>query len=512
MILASVLTALSLLVTLADAAVPHPILSGRPTIPRLSIPDRVLTSPNGTVLPSIKTVYNFDQLIDHDHPNLGTFRQRYWMSWEFYEPGGPIILMTPGEENADGFDSYLTNATITGMIAQQQHGAAIVLEHRFFGESNPYNDLSVKSLEYLTIQQAIDDLVYFAQTATLPMPGGGNVKPKTTPWILVGGSYAGALTSWTMVNKPGVFYAGYSSSGVVEAISDFYDYFTPVREYMPKNCSSDVQAVIAYLDQIYDKGDTVAQRLLKEAFGLGGLSHMDDFAAALRRNLFDWQKLQPASGPGAMFYKFCDALEVKNGVSAPATGWGLEYAVHAWASFWKNTYYAHLCGNTAAEDCLGTYDTTKSSWTNPTVNNAGRSWTWMVCNQVGYFQASPPKGQPAIISQILQPIYDARRCVNMFPEKFSTPPTPAVGDVNLLYHGWNVGVDKLFFANGLRDPWREATVSAAGSGVSSTSAQPIYEGGGFHCSDMLRVSGALDKTVYAVQLAGLESMKMWLAK
>ena len=62
--------------------------------------------------------------------------------------------------------------------------------------------------------------------------------------------------------------------------SDYYGYFTPIREYMPQNCSSDVQAVIAYLDQLYDENDTDAMQSLKEAFGLGGLSHIDDFASA----------------------------------------------------------------------------------------------------------------------------------------------------------------------------------------------------------------------------------------
>lgn len=49
---------------------------------------------------------------------------------------------------------------------------------------------------------------------------------------------------------------------------------------MPQNCSSDVQAVVAYLDLIYAENDTGAIQSLKEAFGLGGLSHIDDFAAA----------------------------------------------------------------------------------------------------------------------------------------------------------------------------------------------------------------------------------------
>ena len=94
----------------------------------------------------------------------------------------------------------MTNRTINGRIAQQENGATIVLEHRFYGESTPFGNLEVSSLKYHTIQQAIDDLEYFAKNVKLPMPGGDAVKPTTqAPWILVGGSYSGALTGWTMV-------------------------------------------------------------------------------------------------------------------------------------------------------------------------------------------------------------------------------------------------------------------------------------------------------------------------
>ena len=55
--------------------------------------------------------------------------------------------------------------------------------------------------------------------------------------------------------------------------------------------------------------------------------------------------------------------------------------------------------------CLGTYDASQTYWTNVTVDNANRSWFWMVCNQVGYYPAGPPEGEPAIVSRILQPIY-----------------------------------------------------------------------------------------------------------
>ena len=61
----------------------------------------------------------------------------------------------------------------------------------------------------------------------------------------------------------------------------------------------------------------------------------------VQNNLFDYQLMQPTTGPGAMFYQFCDALEVKDGVSAPASGWGLQHAIQAWGNFWNTTYYAY---------------------------------------------------------------------------------------------------------------------------------------------------------------------------
>ena len=76
-------------------------------------------------------------------------------------------------------------------IAQQQNGTTIVLEHRFYGLSNPLPDLSVKSFRLHTIQQAIDDLEYFAKNVNLPMLGGDSITPDKAPWILIGGSYAG---------------------------------------------------------------------------------------------------------------------------------------------------------------------------------------------------------------------------------------------------------------------------------------------------------------------------------
>ena len=86
MALTTVLAAL-LSISFADAAIPNAMLRGRPSIPQLPVPERIVMGPSGTALPPITTVYYFDQLIDHTNPSLGTFQQRYWMDWEFYEDG-----------------------------------------------------------------------------------------------------------------------------------------------------------------------------------------------------------------------------------------------------------------------------------------------------------------------------------------------------------------------------------------------------------------------------------------
>ncbi|EAU84205.2 endoprotease [Coprinopsis cinerea okayama7 len=466
-----------------------------PTVPPVEAPRANLpvVSKNGVLLPPYSTIYYFDQLIDHNRPALGTFKQRYWFTHEFYEPGGPIILYTPGEWNAQIYTGFLTNATLPGMIAQQENGANIVLEHRFYGLSNPYPDLTAESFRVHTIQQAIDDLVYFARNVELPMLNGDKVTPDQAPWILVGGSYAEALSDIIVFflhqslpvstqSKPGVFFAGYSSSGVVQATLDYWEYFEPIRQAMPQNCSADVQRVVEHLDDVFRSGNQSAIEDVKANFGLSELAKMEDVLSALRNNLWDWQELQPGSGPGTEFYRFCDALEVKDGVSAPAEGWGLEHALEAWGLYWRTRYYFQLCGFDDPE-----------------------------CNEVGYLQNGAPADRPSLVSRLIQPPYDLNMCQLMFPTAFSKTPTPRTDVINQKYKGWNVRVDRVIFVDGARDPWRDTGLSARirTPHVRGRTLQPIYLTNGFHCSD-LQLKGAVDPTIAYARKQTLQHFNRWL--
>ena len=49
---------------------------------------------------------------------------------------------------------------------------------------------------------------------------------------------------------------------------------------MPANCSADVQAVIAHIDEVFSGEDATAIDQLKDLFGLGNVTYFDDVAAA----------------------------------------------------------------------------------------------------------------------------------------------------------------------------------------------------------------------------------------
>lgn len=61
--------------------------------------------------------------------------------------------------------------------------------------------------------------------------------------------------------------------------SDYWGYFEPIRQYMPQNCSADVEAVIAYIDQTFTTGTAEEINSIKTLFNMN-LSHLDDFAGA----------------------------------------------------------------------------------------------------------------------------------------------------------------------------------------------------------------------------------------
>lgn len=219
----------------------------------------------------------FDQLLDHSHPELGTFKQRFWYGTEFWKgPGSPIILVNPGEQSAARFNTtYTTTQRLAGLFAKELGGAVVIMEHRYWGESSPFDKLTVKNLQYLSLANSIKDISYFAAQFAPPFDTSGKSSPTNAPWIFSGGSYSGALAGWSATLDPGTIWAYHGSSGVVEAVGDFWQYFVPVLEATPQNCSADVQAVVAHVDKVMMHGSQKERLALKAKFKLSDLTDAD---------------------------------------------------------------------------------------------------------------------------------------------------------------------------------------------------------------------------------------------
>lgn len=253
----------------------------------------------------------FDQLIDHSQPQLGTFKQRFYYSTMYYKgPGYPIAMEAPSEAALDPRSAVLNNITMVGLIAQNLGGAAVSLEHRFYGESSPVarENLNAETLQPLTIENAIDDLVYFARNVKLPFDPEGKSHPDRAPWTLSGCSYAGALAAWTEALAPGTFWAYEAGSAVVEALDDLWQYYIPVEKAMPRNCSADYRSIVEHVDDVIHNGTPEQKMELKDALGFTDESD-EDTVGGVSNWLYNWQYQQYADGY-SVFFRVCDYIEV----------------------------------------------------------------------------------------------------------------------------------------------------------------------------------------------------------
>jgi hypothetical protein len=156
--------------------------------------------------------YNISIPIDHIHNDTlylphssDCFNLRYWFDASYYKPGGPVIVLQSGE--ADGTERlvYLQKGLLHEMI-EATNGIGVVLEHRYYGTSFPFPDLSTDNLRFLTTDQALADEVYFAKNVVFEGLEHLDLTAAKVPYIGYGGSYAGAFNAFLRKLYPDVFW------------------------------------------------------------------------------------------------------------------------------------------------------------------------------------------------------------------------------------------------------------------------------------------------------------------
>ncbi|KAH8690492.1 putative serine peptidase [Talaromyces proteolyticus] len=471
----------------------------------------------------------FTQLLDHDHPELGTFSQRWWWNDQYWKgPGSPIVVFQPGEGDASGYTGYLSNKTLSGLYAQEMGGAVLILEHRYYGESSPVQELTPKTMQHLTFKNALADTVNFAKNVQLPFDNTTGSSPDNAPWILVGGSYSGAQAGWTAATLPGTFWAYHASSAPVEAIWDYWQYFVPIQERLPKNCSTDLVNVVKHIDSVLLGSDENAKQSLKSLFQLGDLRD-DDFAEAIVAGPYLGQTT--SWGPSVELYGFCDYIEnvyANPPANASAYGVGVKKALAGYAQWWNSVYFPGSCTSYGywtsnyTTECYDSYNSSNPLYADTSLSNtANKQWNWLCCNEpFGAWQDGAPKGASSIVSRLVTANYFLRTCGTYFQTDdgytYASAKGRRSGAVNAWSKGWFGTTERVIWAQGQYDPWREETVSSdfrPGGPLSSSDPNPIFVmEDASHCYDLILQNAQNNAGVQQVVDQEVKQMKAWVAE
>lgn len=472
--------------------------------------------------------YNISMPVDHfDTSNHDTFNNRYFVNDTYYSPGGPVILFDFGESgfspiSAAEFLAEWNGTTSACMrLAEELGGLVIGWEHRYYGYSQPYpidntgdgeNTWTqgvpaggAQDYQYHTIEQAIEDLAYFANNFNSTQLGqntvvtsSANLDPYHTPWIIMGGSYPGMRSAWARERHPEVFYAAWASSAPVQTQYDGSIYYNQIYRAMPSNCTSDIQAVVGLVDSILASGNETSIAQVKAAVYLAANSSAEDVSgsAALTprtigeylANAFTQQGSYQSYGPQKTSQYFCDWMESfdteaylsayqaagsnlfdqssamiqnpggakapKDGIAAANgdSGPALAFAAYQFATTWSAVSFYNWSStlDQAYEPFTESVDT--------------HSWNWQTLIQLGFFQGSNETMKMNLLIEMDNTTAEHDNTASWFPadEGFpesSIPTTPNFTGP-LLYDGWNMKPSNVMFTNGQFDPWRAFSVAS----------------------------------------------------
>ncbi|KIW00140.1 uncharacterized protein PV09_08318 [Verruconis gallopava] len=457
---------------------------------------------DGNGRPESYEAHTIDMPVDHfpdsdryvPHTNA-TFKQRYFFDDTYYQPGGPVFLYIGGETSGESRFSNLQTGIIQ-ILMNATNGLGVILENRYYGESYPFETSTTDELRFLTTEQTIADNAYFAQHAAFPGINASLNAPHT-PWILYGGSLAGAQTAFSLVEYSGLLWGGIASSGTIHAQVEYPEWYTPIQKYGPQDCISRINAIVDKIDALIESQQTEAIQKVKDIFGLGALEDIRDFAMTIAFPLGGpmnyptntWQELNwYPEYDSEDFFWFCGNVTDD---SAPAEIKATDYALsnytngEPWTGLGGYADYVKKVVVSAcpSPDLIGTtecFSTQNESFYADATNSASRSYLYETCNEEGAYQVASKSG-PSLILRVLQADYTQQWCTWAFPpgEYNRIPDSPDLSYYRK-YGDFNLSAPRLALIDGDVDVWRDLCYHSSEAPVRYGENQYLIAGGGHH--------------------------------
>uniref|UniRef100_A0A914BX94 Serine protease K12H4.7 n=1 Tax=Acrobeloides nanus TaxID=290746 RepID=A0A914BX94_9BILA len=384
----------------------------------------------------------FYQKVDHvGSANTDYYWQRYWNNSNFYKPGGPAFLMIGGESAQTAW--WVEDETLQWLKLAKQHNAiTFLLEHRFYGSTQPTNgDMSTDSLEYLSSEQAIEDVAYFIRSMN------SKLNLTSAKWIVFGGSYAGALAAWARAKHPDIIYGAVASSAPVQPVVDFTGYLEVIEDglnnYNPECGSSLHQGLLATYNLI---GNPSGRQQLFKGFQL---CEYIDYANKEQISYFFLDLI--GLYMTVVQYSGDNVLNYNTNVNIPSIcAYHLQrnktdlQKLQEVNSFFMQFYQ---------ESCLDVNYESYIAYLQEA--NDDKAWVYQTCNEFGYYQSTTSTKANQFYGNVLPVDWFIRQCELIYGSKFANGSVyNNVDKTNSIYHGKaGYNATRVVLPNGTNDPW-----------------------------------------------------------
>ena len=391
----------------------------------------------------------FDQKFDHFNPeDSRTYKQRYHYSEKYFDDQiGPIFVFICGEAECNIPEGRMFAYT----LAREHNAAFYLLEHRYYGESQLFEDWSTENMRLLTVENALADLAAFIDAKQLE-----TMKKYNTPRrkvITFGGSYPGALSAWFRYKYAHLTDGSISSSGVVQATYEFPQFDQQIMDSMAKSpgCLEVAAEIVKYVETEIYSGDEARVQSIYTQFKAGKDFDKDDFM----------QYIDGAFGGNVQYGKrqmLCESLAQLKDLPIKE----------------KLSEFSVLSGD-AGPDGISDVQSTKIEH-----QKNMRQWTYQVCTQMGFLFV--PSQNSVLTSKRNNLQYWLDYCKRAFGKDLH--PERGILEMNLLFGATALRGSNIFFANGIEDGWQWAGVREIKFKGTSMAAHVIDCDDCAHCIDL----------------------------
>nr|XP_004930258.2 putative serine protease K12H4.7 [Bombyx mori] len=372
-----------------------------------------------------------EQPLDHfDKKNINTWNMRYMERLDKWKKDGPIYLFMYGEGEAS---QVFLQTGILYELAEETNGAMLLSEHRYYGKSKPFEELTTENLKFLSSRQALAD------TARLLELVKSEPQYENSKIVVVGGSYAGNLAAWMRLLYPNLINAAIASSAPVLAKKDFYEYLEHVSDDFEQHGTEDCMEKINEIFTTYEKRfrtvDGIKQ-LKKEEY----ICEDTDMTKVENQQLFFLDKSSAFMyiaqyGNPDVIKTYCEDIKNTSLVFSSKVD--------------ENDFYdtKNNCYDYEFEEMI--QNTKEIDWL--------VSWTYQTCTEFSYFPSTSSNKHPFTDNISMDLFY--KMCTKTFGPNFDEKRIEAgVMETNMMYGGLTPNVTKVVFVNGDLDPYHRLSI------------------------------------------------------